>query len=260
MRVCVTVTACDIHVSGCVLVGSGFIVLLIRARWASRSHWAVQFQIILVSLCAAPRSYAATYFYSGHQVIGPFKNFTSIISPNGAGKLNLMDAISFYLALRVLSFGVASSNSGSRWCKDSDGEENEGEGTAKKAWVLAVYKDERRKKGSSSTHASHRLVASLPLAHLSITSMIGLWCMLDTIPPLSLTIFLSKQRTSWSSSEMSKPLLLNHHENSLTSLSKYLVLSSWPPTTKWWRKPRSGLPRTLCSTLQKGGGITGEIQ
>ena len=68
---------------------------------------------------------------------------------------------------------------------DSDGEENEGEGTAKKAWVLAVYEDEKKKEWlfqrtcvSRATPAhdriSHRLVASLPLAHLSIASTIGL--------------------------------------------------------------------------------------
>ena len=77
--------------------------------------------------------------------------------------------------------------------------------------------------------------------------------MLHTMPPSSLIISLSKQRTSWYSREMSKPSPLNHHENSLASSSKYLVPSSWLPTTKRRRKPRSGLPRTLRSTLQKGG-------
>jgi structural maintenance of chromosome 1 len=38
--------------------------------------------------------------YKGHQVIGPFLNFTAIIGPNGAGKSNLMDAISFVLGVR----------------------------------------------------------------------------------------------------------------------------------------------------------------
>ncbi|KAG2742674.1 hypothetical protein P692DRAFT_201870696 [Suillus brevipes Sb2] len=56
--------------------------------------------------------------YRGHQVIGLFKYFTSVIGPNGAGKSNLMDAISFVLG---------------------------GEGTAKKAWVLAAFQDEKRK-------------------------------------------------------------------------------------------------------------------
>lgn len=40
--------------------------------------------------------------YKGHQVIGPFKNFTAIIGPNGAGKSNLMDAISFVLGVRSM--------------------------------------------------------------------------------------------------------------------------------------------------------------
>ncbi|KAL3685453.1 hypothetical protein R1sor_003475 [Riccia sorocarpa] len=40
--------------------------------------------------------------YKGHQIIGPFKNFTAIIGPNGAGKSNLMDAISFVLGVRSM--------------------------------------------------------------------------------------------------------------------------------------------------------------
>ncbi|KAL3620599.1 Structural maintenance of chromosomes protein 1 [Castilleja foliolosa] len=39
--------------------------------------------------------------YKGHQVIGPFYDFTAIIGPNGAGKSNLMDAISFVLGVRT---------------------------------------------------------------------------------------------------------------------------------------------------------------
>ncbi|KAI3901248.1 hypothetical protein MKW92_040968 [Papaver armeniacum] len=38
--------------------------------------------------------------YKGHQVIGPFYDFTAIIGPNGAGKSNLMDAISFVLGVK----------------------------------------------------------------------------------------------------------------------------------------------------------------
>ncbi|GBG59523.1 hypothetical protein CBR_g38546 [Chara braunii] len=40
--------------------------------------------------------------YKGHQVIGPFRNFTAIIGPNGSGKSNLMDAISFVLGVRSM--------------------------------------------------------------------------------------------------------------------------------------------------------------
>lgn len=40
--------------------------------------------------------------YKGHQIIGPFRNFTAIIGPNGAGKSNLMDAISFVLGVRSM--------------------------------------------------------------------------------------------------------------------------------------------------------------
>ncbi|KAL0282383.1 UNVERIFIED_CONTAM: Structural maintenance of chromosomes protein 1 [Sesamum angustifolium] len=39
--------------------------------------------------------------YKGHQIIGPFYDFTAIIGPNGAGKSNLMDAISFVLGVRT---------------------------------------------------------------------------------------------------------------------------------------------------------------
>ncbi|KAJ3142646.1 Structural maintenance of chromosomes protein 1 [Physocladia obscura] len=38
--------------------------------------------------------------YKGHQVIGPFDDFTSVIGPNGAGKSNLMDAISFVVGVQ----------------------------------------------------------------------------------------------------------------------------------------------------------------
>ncbi|KAH9959956.1 cohesin complex subunit psm1 [Russula dissimulans] len=99
--------------------------------------------------------------YRGHQVIGPFKNFTSIIGPNGAGKSNLMDAISFVLGvksaqlrssqLRDLVYrgrrlardnGEGASQTGQ---EDEEEDEGEGEGTAKKAWVLAVFEDEKKK-------------------------------------------------------------------------------------------------------------------
>ncbi|KAI7730151.1 hypothetical protein M8C21_001439 [Ambrosia artemisiifolia] len=39
--------------------------------------------------------------YKGHQIIGPFHDFTAIIGPNGSGKSNLMDAISFVLGVRT---------------------------------------------------------------------------------------------------------------------------------------------------------------
>ncbi len=38
--------------------------------------------------------------YAGHQIIGPFYDFTCIIGPNGSGKSNLMDAISFVLGVQ----------------------------------------------------------------------------------------------------------------------------------------------------------------
>jgi structural maintenance of chromosome 1 len=97
----------------------------------------------------------------GHQVIGPFKNFTSIIGPNGAGKSNLMDAISFVLGVRSAQLRSSQLRDlvyrGRRLARDNaDGtsqpdeedeeeDERDGEGTAKKAWVLAVFEDERKK-------------------------------------------------------------------------------------------------------------------
>ncbi|KAM6496344.1 condensin complex subunit SMC1 [Amanita muscaria] len=104
--------------------------------------------------------------YRGHQIVGPFKHFTSIIGPNGAGKSNLMDAISFVLGVKSAQLRSSqlrdlvyrgrrlakdnadeslpdsgpSGQNGSRMDEDED-EEGEGEGTAKKAWVLAVYRD-----------------------------------------------------------------------------------------------------------------------
>ncbi|KAI9511038.1 RecF/RecN/SMC [Russula earlei] len=101
--------------------------------------------------------------YRGHQVIGPFKDFTSIIGPNGAGKSNLMDAISFVLGVKSAQLRSSQLRDlvyrGRRLARDNgegtlqtdqedeDSEEDlgEGEGTAKKAWVLAVFEDEKKK-------------------------------------------------------------------------------------------------------------------
>ncbi|KAA1474997.1 hypothetical protein DENSPDRAFT_401153 [Dentipellis sp. KUC8613] len=98
--------------------------------------------------------------YRGHQTIGPFKNFTSIIGPNGAGKSNLMDAISFVLGVksaqlrssqlkdlvyrgRRLARGSAEGSEAVE--EEEEAEAGDGEGTAKKAWVLAVYEDKDKK-------------------------------------------------------------------------------------------------------------------
>ena len=101
--------------------------------------------------------------YRGHQVIGPFKHFTSVIGPNGAGKSNLMDAISFVLGVKSAQLRSSQLKDlvyrGRRLARNPDGEdggqaqpeeeeeegEGEGEGDAKKAWVLAVYEDTERK-------------------------------------------------------------------------------------------------------------------
>ncbi|KAF8068609.1 condensin complex subunit SMC1 [Lyophyllum atratum] len=91
--------------------------------------------------------------YRGHQTIGPFRNFTSVIGPNGAGKSNLMDAISFVLGVKSAQLRSSqlkdlvyrgrrlAVEDGSEAGAEEDEEEEDGEGTAKKAWVLAVYTD-----------------------------------------------------------------------------------------------------------------------
>ncbi|KAJ3845218.1 P-loop containing nucleoside triphosphate hydrolase protein [Lentinula raphanica] len=93
--------------------------------------------------------------YRGHQTIGPFKDFTSVIGPNGAGKSNLMDAISFVLGVKSAQLRssqlkdlvyrgrrLARENpDGSMAVDDEEQEDDEGDGTAKKAWVSAVYVD-----------------------------------------------------------------------------------------------------------------------
>ncbi|KAH6918179.1 cohesin complex subunit psm1 [Coprinopsis sp. MPI-PUGE-AT-0042] len=102
--------------------------------------------------------------YRGHQVIGPFTTFTSVIGPNGAGKSNLMDAISFVLGVksaqlrssqlkdlvyrgrRLAKNGLDGETQASNGVDEEEEEdEAEGEGTAKKAWVMAVFKDDNGK-------------------------------------------------------------------------------------------------------------------
>ncbi|KAF8587801.1 condensin complex subunit SMC1 [Ramaria rubella] len=96
--------------------------------------------------------------YRGHQIIGPFGTFTSVIGPNGAGKSNLMDAISFVLGIKSAQLRssqlkdlvyrgrrLARGNEPSMEEEEEEEEEAQGEGTAQKAWVLAVYEDEAKK-------------------------------------------------------------------------------------------------------------------
>ena len=95
----------------------------------------------------------------GEQTIGPFRNFTSIIGPNGAGKSNLMDAISFVLGIKSAQLRSSQLKDlvyrGRRLAADTvDGDgsvpqddfdgEGDGEGTAKKAWVLAIFQDDNQ--------------------------------------------------------------------------------------------------------------------
>ncbi|KAI6108622.1 RecF/RecN/SMC [Pisolithus croceorrhizus] len=84
--------------------------------------------------------------YRGHQIIGPFKHFTSVIGPNGAGKSNLMDAISFVLGVKSAQLRSSQLKDLSRKARrGADGDEDQREGSAKKAWVLAVYEDADKK-------------------------------------------------------------------------------------------------------------------
>ncbi|KAG1744321.1 P-loop containing nucleoside triphosphate hydrolase protein [Suillus occidentalis] len=114
--------------------------------------------------------------YRGHEVIGPFKKFTSVIGPDGAEKSNLIDAISFVLGVksaqlrssqlkdfvyrgRRLAKGPLDGSEATQDQDDDDKSDGEGEGTAKKVWVLAVFQDEKRKEWLfqriiSSTRAS----------------------------------------------------------------------------------------------------------
>lgn len=64
---------------------------------------------------------------------------------NGSGKSNVMDALSFALGLKSSQLRSTQLKDliyrGRRMTDDDDDEEMEGEGTAKTAWVMAVYQD-----------------------------------------------------------------------------------------------------------------------
>lgn len=90
--------------------------------------------------------------YRGHQVVGPFHAFTAVIGPNGSGKSNLMDAISFVLGVRSAQLRSSQLKDlifrGRKMAADDDDavssasdDENQGEGTATKASVTAIYQD-----------------------------------------------------------------------------------------------------------------------
>jgi structural maintenance of chromosome 1 len=124
---------------------------------ASGAHRGMRLQVIQVHIVSHFDPKAMAELSSrGHQTIGPFRNFTSVIGPNGAGKSNLMDAISFVLGVKSAQLRssqlkdlvyrgrrLARINEDGSMAQDGDEEEEEadGEGTAKKAWVLAVFVD-----------------------------------------------------------------------------------------------------------------------
>ncbi|CBQ73643.1 probable SMC1-chromosome segregation protein [Sporisorium reilianum SRZ2] len=96
--------------------------------------------------------------YRGHQVVGPFNAFAAVIGPNGSGKSNLMDAISFVLGVRSAQLrssqlkdlifrgrkmgraGEGGDDGGDDNASGSD-DDDQGEGTATKASVTAIYED-----------------------------------------------------------------------------------------------------------------------
>lgn len=79
------------------------------------------------------------------------------MGPNGSGKSNLMDAISFVLGVKSAQLRSSQlrdliyrgrklareddTQEGAEEDDDDEGDEGEGEGTAKKAWVMAVFLD-----------------------------------------------------------------------------------------------------------------------
>ncbi|XP_078369218.1 structural maintenance of chromosomes protein 1A-like [Oculina patagonica] len=73
--------------------------------------------------------------YKGKHTIGPFKRFTAIIGPNGCGKSNLMDAISFVFGERTQSLRV-------RTVKDLIHGAPIGKPVASTGMVTAVYAEE----------------------------------------------------------------------------------------------------------------------
>ncbi len=96
--------------------------------------------------------------YRGHQVVGPFNAFTAVIGPNGSGKSNLMDAISFVLGVRSAQLrssqlkdlifrgrkmGAATADDDDAPGSASEDDDDQGEGTATKASVTAIYEDNK---------------------------------------------------------------------------------------------------------------------
>eukprot|EP00117_Sycon_ciliatum_P043766 scpid25552/ scgid31647/ Structural maintenance of chromosomes protein 1A len=73
--------------------------------------------------------------YKGSMVIGPLSPFTAVIGPNGCGKSNLMDAISFVLGEKTVSLRV-------KHVKDLIHGAPIGKPVANRAMVTAVYKQD----------------------------------------------------------------------------------------------------------------------
>lgn len=87
--------------------------------------------------------------YKGKQTIGPFKRFSAIIGPNGTGKSNLMDAISFVL-------GEKTSNLRVKKLSDLIHGAPVGKPASNRAVVTAVYEDA----DEAETHFSRVIINS----------------------------------------------------------------------------------------------------
>ncbi|KAF9234205.1 hypothetical protein BU15DRAFT_52896, partial [Melanogaster broomeanus] len=106
---------------------------------------------------------------------GSFKNFTSVIGPNGTGKSNLMDAISVVLGVKSTQLRSSQLKTwftmaggwpkgpldGSELPQDqeedeaSDADGDQEERSAKNAWVLAVYQDRDKEWLFQQTYVSN---------------------------------------------------------------------------------------------------------
>ncbi|KAI8575705.1 hypothetical protein K450DRAFT_260414 [Umbelopsis ramanniana AG] len=112
--------------------------------------------------------------YKGHQVIGPFHNFSCVIGPNGAGKSNLMDAISFVLG--VNSMQLRSQNlkdfiyRGGAMHDDQEAEGLSQRETRRKAHVKIVYQED----GGREIHFL-RSVNSRGQSEYKINDKVVLW-------------------------------------------------------------------------------------
>ena len=157
-----------------------------------------------------------------------------MIGPNGAGKSNLMDAISFVLGVKSAQLRssqlkdlvyrgrrLANGTQTQEGAEEDEEDEGEGEGTAKKAWVMAVFKDENSKEWtfqrtyvlSFFIHPSESAEGCeefRPQEHRNISSTRRLSHIPRIMPRWYPTTSLSKPKTFWYSKETSRLWPRNH--------------------------------------------------